>query len=308
MTEESPPRHAPAAYEPDLLEEIERRIAALEAHPDPEVREAVRALLEGIDAVHRTGLSRLVTALRATAGQALLNRLVADPAIRLLLMAYDLVPADRRLQAEEALDPVRGRLHDHGIDIEIVDVVGGVVSVRVHGLEQARPAGGRPAPDPAAVRRTIEAALEAGLVGFQQLEMAGAGRPALFVRPQRPHYHRALAIAEVPPGTMRAVEVAGERVLVANVEGEFHALADRCGLSPLPLRFGRIEGRELWCSWHGCRYDVRTGRRLDAPEADAVPVYPITVRDGDVFVGVAKPSEAGAGARERPGGTEAPSA
>ena len=45
----------------------------------------------------------------------------------------------------------------------------------------------------------IEAALEAGLVGLQQLEVAGAGRPVLFVRPQRPHYHRALAIAASPP-------------------------------------------------------------------------------------------------------------
>ncbi|HXH05954.1 MAG TPA: Rieske 2Fe-2S domain-containing protein [Vicinamibacterales bacterium] len=285
MAEEVPFQSAPAD-EPDVLEAIERRIAALEAHPDAEVREAVRTLLEGIDAVHRTGLARLVEALRAMAGPALLNRLVADPAVRLLLVAYDLVPADRRLQAEEALDRVRGPLHDHGIDIEIADVIGGVVSVRVHGLEHARPAGGRPAPDPDAVRRTIEEALQEGLVGFQQVEIAGIGQPVRFVRPARPEYRRVAAAGELPPGSMRAVEVAGEPVLVANLGGDFHAIADRCGTSPLPLRFGRLDGAELHCSWHGCRYDVRTGRRLDAPEADPVPIYPVTVRDGAVFVAV----------------------
>ena len=40
------------------------------------------------------------------AGDAFLNRLAADPAIRLLLMSYELLAVDRRLLAEEALDAV----------------------------------------------------------------------------------------------------------------------------------------------------------------------------------------------------------
>src|SRR5262245_14781185 len=120
------------AAEADLLEDVERAIAALETHADPHVRAAVHALLTGIDAVHRAGLTHLAQAIHGMAGEAFLNRLVADPAIRLLLMSYNLVAVDRRMQAEEAIDGVRGHLHDHGIDVEILEVVGGVVYVRLH--------------------------------------------------------------------------------------------------------------------------------------------------------------------------------
>src|SRR5262245_37140311 len=146
----------------DVLEEVQRPIDALEAHPDPAVRADLTALLQGIDAVHRTALAHLVDAIRGMAGDAFVNRLAADPAIRLLLMSYELLAVDRRLLAEEALDAVRGHLHDHGIDVELADVVGGAVYVRLHGLPDAGPAH-------EAARRDVEEALRAGLVGFQEL-------------------------------------------------------------------------------------------------------------------------------------------
>ena len=83
----------------DVLDEVQRLIAELHSHPDADVGERVTALLQGIDAVHRTALTHLVAAIQAMAGEAFINRLTADPAIRLLLMSYDLIAVDRRLQA-----------------------------------------------------------------------------------------------------------------------------------------------------------------------------------------------------------------
>src|SRR4030095_12327823 len=145
----------------DILEEVQRLIDALESHPDPAVRADVTALLRGIDAVHRTALTHLVDGIRGMAGDAFVNRLAGDPAIRLLLMSYELLAVDRRLQAEEALDTVRGHLHGHGIDIELTDVVGGAVYVKLHGV--ARPN------DADAIRHDLEEALTTGLLGFQEL-------------------------------------------------------------------------------------------------------------------------------------------
>ena len=85
----------------DVVEEVDRLITSLQQHPDPAVREQVRALLEGIDAVHRTGLTRMLTAIQGMAGEAFINRLVGDPAIRFLLMSYELLAVDRRIMAEE---------------------------------------------------------------------------------------------------------------------------------------------------------------------------------------------------------------
>ena len=268
----------------DLLEEVQRLIEALESHPDPAVRADVSALLQGIDAVHRTALTHLVDAIRSMAGDAFVNRLAGDPAIRLLLMSYELLAVDRRLLAEEALDAVRGHLHDHGIDVELVDVVGGAVYVRLHGLRD----GGQ---DIQAVRHDVEEALQAGLVGFQELvfgDRPAAGSPLLQVglrRPQRPVYRGVCPTADVMPGQVKAVDVDGQPILIANVDGEFHAVTNRCGDTPLPLQFGTLEGAELRCSWHGCRYDVRTGKRLDGG-TEQLAVLPIAAENGEIRIAV----------------------
>ncbi len=281
----SEPEKDAAAPDADVIEEVDRAIARLEAHKDASVREEVRTLLQGIDAVHRTGLTHLLAAIHAMAGEAFVNRLLGDPAIRLLLMSYDLVAVDRRLQAEEALDAVRGHLHAHGVDVEIREVVGGVVYVRLHGVEN----GGLTLDD---VVHDLEEALKDAFIGFQELVVRDrepkAASPqviplARLKRLQRPVYQPAGAAAELLVGQLRAVELLGQPLLLANVEGEIYAVRNRCGDSPLPLEFGQLEGAELRCSWHGCRYDVRSGRRTDGG-TEHLPVFPVRVEDGEIRV------------------------
>ena len=293
---ESPPEPVgtDAEQHRDILEEVDRLIGELEAHPDPAVRENVAALLEGIDSVHRTALTHLVAAVHSMGGEAFINRLSADPAIRLLLMSYDLLAVDRRLMAEEALDRVRGHLHAHAVDVELVDVVGGVVYVRLHGMERAAVA-------PEAVARDLEAALRDGLPGFQELILRERERShsATFVqlgglrRAQRPVFQRVAASGDVPNGAMTPAEIAGQPILLVNVNGDLFAVADRCGETPLPLRFGRLDGYIIHCSWHGCQYDVRTGKRAEPQialanesEWERLTVFPVREQDGDIVVAV----------------------
>ncbi|MDQ6886191.1 MAG: Rieske 2Fe-2S domain-containing protein [Gemmatimonadota bacterium] len=276
----------------DLLAEAEQLIATLTAHPDPTVGIAATALLERIDAVHRTALAHLMGAIQSMAGEAFVNRLTGDPAIRLLLMSYDLLAVDRRTQAEEAIDAVRGHLHAHGIDVELIDVLGGVIAVRLHGVGAADGSYD-------GVVRDIDEALRAGLLGFQELEIRdGKGaRPApadssffpaaSLRRAFRPVYRDVCRAEEIAPGTLRGVSVDGVPVLLVRVGDEFLAVRNACGESPLPLDYSTLEDAELRCSWHGCRYDVRTGRRLDRPEAareEQLSVLPVRVSDGIVQV------------------------
>lgn len=286
-----------AAGADDLLAEVERLLAVLSAHPDPVVGESAAALLANIDVVHRTALTRLMGAIQSMAGDAFVNRLTADPAIRLLLMSYDLLAVDRRTLAEEALDVVRGHLHAHGIDVELVDVLGGVVTVRLHGATPDDPSH-------AAALRDVNEALRAGLLGFQELEVhQGKGaRPAspdsVFLpagalqRARRPVYRAACALEEIAPGATRAVLVDGVNVLVARVDDDLFAVRNACGDGPLPLEYSVLTGTELVCSWHGCRYDVRTGRRLDYANASAdeqLTVLPVRLHQGvvEIVVGTA---------------------
>jgi nitrite reductase/ring-hydroxylating ferredoxin subunit len=219
------------------------------------------------------------------AGEAFINRLTADPAIRLLLMSYDLIAVDRRLHAEEALDRVRGHLHHHGIDVVLSEVVGGAVYVTVHGVE-------RSGVTPEAVRHDLEEALKAGLIGFQELVVGhrAPGRPPELLqvgglrRAQRPVYRPVCPVTEVGPGTLKAADLDGLAVLIVNVDGEIYCVGNQCGDGPLPLHFSTLAGAELRCSWHGCRYDVRTGQRLDGPER--LTVFPVTLETGEVRVAV----------------------
>lgn len=269
----------------DLLEEAGRLIDELEAHPDPAVGERVRALLAAIDSVHRAALTHLVNGIQGMAGDAFLNRLTSDPAIRLLLMSYDLLAVDRRILAEEALDTVRGHLHAHGVDVELSEVVGGVVYVRLHGLDASGVAED-------AVRADLEAALAEGLLGFQELVLREReARPPQLVqldgqrRSNRPVYRTAAPEGGLAEGEMLAVELDDQPVLLARVEGEVYAVANRCGDGPLPLHFGELHGAELRCSWHGCRYDLRRGSRLDGG-TERLRVYPVAVERGEIRVAV----------------------
>lgn len=272
----------------DLLDEIADIIDSLESYPDPVVREHVAALLGGIDAVHRTALTHLFTAIVGMGGEQFMDRLTADPAIRLLFMSYDLLAVDRRINTEEALDAVRGHLHSHGVDVELLDVGGSEVFVKLHGVEKS----GLPVD---AVRRDIEAALREGLIGFQILvigERQRAPKAAELVklgglrRANRPVYHSAFPATDLQPGETRAIEAGAESILIANVGGEYYAVAANCGDSPLPLAYSSLDDAVLVCSWHGCRYDVRSGVRADASGGDRIRVYPVRVEAGNVEVAV----------------------
>lgn len=90
--------------------------------------------------------------------------------------------------------------------------------------------------------------------------------------------------ADLPPGTMIRVAADGQPVLLANVGGVFHALRDVCGHRNAPLSRGRLDGHVVECPLHFARFDLRTGRLLDGPISADVPVHPVRVEAGTVYV------------------------
>lgn len=274
----------PDGEPPDLLVEAERLIAELDTRHGADVRDKSARLLAAIDAIHRAGLTHLMAVVRGMGGDAFVNRLIADPAIRMLLMSYDLVPIDRRLMAEEALDRVRGHLHAHGVDVEILEVVGGVVYTRLHGVAAADLT-------EAAVVHDLEEALRTGFVGFQELvtrdrHSAPTAIPiGLLRRPHRPVYRDVFASSQLADGRVKGIDLDGQPVLVARHGRDYYAVTNRCGESPLPLEFSELTGTEIRCSWHGCRYDVRTGARVDGG-GDRLRVFAVSVDEGRVRIAV----------------------
>src|SRR5262245_49227227 len=88
-------------------------------------------------------------------------------------------------------------------------------------------------------------------------------------------YRPMARVSELAPGEMKRVVVAGQRVLLANVDGAFHALRDRCGHQNAPLSKGKLAGDVVECPLHFARFDVRTGKALSSPDFSRVARPPV---------------------------------
>ena len=86
------------------------------------------------------------------------------------------------------------------------------------------------------------------------------------------------------PGTMTWVVVDRQRVLLANVDGVFHALQDACGHRGASLATGKLEGHVVECPLHYASFDVRTGKLLTGPVSADLATYEVRVEGDTVYV------------------------
>jgi 3-phenylpropionate/trans-cinnamate dioxygenase ferredoxin subunit len=96
---------------------------------------------------------------------------------------------------------------------------------------------------------------------------------------------RVCAVADVSKGSARAVTVQDVDIALVHADDDnFYAVYDECSHAAIPLSEGEIDGCTLECWLHGSRFDLRTGEPTGLPATVPVPVYPVEVRDGDVYV------------------------
>ena len=92
-------------------------------------------------------------------------------------------------------------------------------------------------------------------------------------------------VDQVPKGTAVSVGVDGLDIAVVHADDDnFYAVYDQCSHAAVALSEGEIDGCTLECWLHGSRFDLRTGEPTGLPATEPVPVYPVEVRDGFVFV------------------------
>ena len=92
----------------------------------------------------------------------------------------------------------------------------------------------------------------------------------------------------VGPGEMKLVEVAGQRVVIANVAGSFYAFGDVCTHANGPLSDGMLEEDGVECPLHGSVFDVKSGRPVRGPARTSIPTYPLKVEGDGILVAVPK--------------------
>ena len=72
-------------------------------------------------------------------------------------------------------------------------------------------------------------------------------------------------------------------ILVIYDRGRVFALDNRCPHMGFALEGGSVEDGILTCPWHQARFDLESGSTFDV-WADDVPICPVEVRNGEVWV------------------------
>jgi len=72
--------------------------------------------------------------------------------------------------------------------------------------------------------------------------------------------------AEIPVGKMKKVELGGKEILIANVDGKYYAIPDRCTHRAGDLSIGSLDGKVVTCPLHGAKFDVTTGKNIRGPK------------------------------------------
>ena len=85
-------------------------------------------------------------------------------------------------------------------------------------------------------------------------------------------------------GEMRAFDVRGTKIVVANVGGAFHAFDDTCTHMACSLAEGDLEETTAICPCHGAEFDVTSGAVLQGPARKPLATYQTRVEGGNLEV------------------------
>jgi len=104
-------------------------------------------------------------------------------------------------------------------------------------------------------------------------------------------WHRIANLDELPEGRVKTVTAGIHSMALTHIDGEYHAMENRCPHQGGPLGEGSIEKAKngecmLRCPWHGWDFDPKTGRPPGGHEDSGQTMYPLDVREDGIYVGL----------------------
>jgi Fe-S cluster biogenesis protein NfuA len=117
----------------DRVGRVEALLEALENVPDPAARETATEVVQALLDLYGEGLARLADHIAENDDGRIAAAVTGDELVSHLLLLHGLHPVPVRDRVLGALDSVRPYLEQHGGDVELLGVEGGVVSLRLEG-------------------------------------------------------------------------------------------------------------------------------------------------------------------------------
>jgi nitrite reductase/ring-hydroxylating ferredoxin subunit len=91
---------------------------------------------------------------------------------------------------------------------------------------------------------------------------------------------------DIPAGKMKAVDVTGVSVLLANVAGEYYAIGNKCTHRGCKLSNGVFDGETVKCPCHKSVFNVKTGEVVHGPASKPATKYAVKVEEEQILVSV----------------------
>jgi len=88
---------------------------------------------------------------------------------------------------------------------------------------------------------------------------------------------------DVPAGNMKHVEVEGIELLIANIEGKFYVVGDRCPHLNAKISEGTLNKTIVTCPRHLSTFDVTTGKVISGTRSN-LPSYDVKVEGNDLLI------------------------
>ncbi|MEZ4654926.1 MAG: Rieske 2Fe-2S domain-containing protein [Candidatus Eisenbacteria bacterium] len=119
------------------------------------------------------------------------------------------------------------------------------------------------------------------------------GRATTEARPISNHpaftvLHRATSLADLEDRRRMVVRIEGHQIALFRTRDGVRAVANQCPHEGYPLAEGSLsDDCVLTCNWHNWKFDLDSGETLVG--GDRVRIYPVEIRDGEVFVDLTEP-------------------
>jgi Fe-S cluster biogenesis protein NfuA/nitrite reductase/ring-hydroxylating ferredoxin subunit len=272
------------------MEELTARLAGVE---DPAAREAAEELVGTTIELYGEGLERVVGALQDAGepGARIFDALARDGVVASLLLIHGLYPVDLETRVREALETVRPYMESHGGGVEILSLEDGVLRLRLEGSCNGCGASA------STLELAIKQALDEAAPDLEGIEVEGVVEPRAaptFPGGQLPLVGSApgwteIDVGGVPGDGLVPLDVAGSRLVVANVGGTLLAYRNRCAGCGGEIDSGELEGGVLTCT--SCRRPFAltlAGRALGGGEPLQLTPVPLLEENGTVKVALGR--------------------
>lgn len=290
MTQSAATGQQPATEEQPSLEGLLQAIDApqqlIDAW-DERQRQTAHALREGVDALHREAVARMIRALRGDHNaNRILRELLQDEVVYAVLRHLGVVKPALPERIETALESTRPYLREHGGDVELVSLdAPDRVTIRLTGACDGCPASGL------TLQQGVEKAIKAHCPEIAHVDKAPGTATrnvavevtSPFAKSKHDGWRDACAYGEVPENNIHVVEVGGQSLILSRAGARLSCFANACAHLGMPLDTATVRDGVLVCPHHGFEYLLASGECLTAPEVQLL-AFAVRARAGRVEV------------------------